>query len=82
MKILPRIDRYSDGTEYLVMPLDVHRKYRWWQKGQSIVETLRELGASSTLMAKHADEEGGLPKETIHPKDPDDMEYWETKHRY
>lgn len=35
----PLIDENGD----LVIPLDAEAKYRWWQGGQSVADTLREL---------------------------------------
>jgi hypothetical protein len=45
---IPYID---NGT--LVIPFDAPAKYRWWQGGQTIAETLEELGASEEIKQKY-----------------------------
>ena len=37
----------------LVIPLMTAPKYRWWQGGQSIIETLDEIGASNEVKSKY-----------------------------
>lgn len=55
----PHIDRH--GT--LVIPFSSDPKYHWWNKGQSILETLKELGASEEVMEKYQTKiSGGHPK--------------------
>lgn len=31
-------------NETLIIPFDSDKKYHWWNGGQSVIETLRELG--------------------------------------
>ena len=49
IKPLPHIDH--SGT--LIIPSDSPQKYRWWQKGQSIKDTLRELEASDEILKRY-----------------------------
>lgn len=44
---------YIDGQGRLVIPLLAPVKYRWWQGGQSIQETLEEIGASDEIKARY-----------------------------
>lgn len=45
--------RLVDGK--LVMPADVHPKYRWWtEDGQPLWQTLSELGADAKTIAKYS----------------------------
>ena len=37
----------------LRIPIDCERKYRWWQGGQSVRETLIELGAPEQVIEKY-----------------------------
>ncbi|HHT9106702.1 MAG TPA: hypothetical protein ACFYD7_12650 [Candidatus Wujingus californicus] len=37
----------------LRIPFDSDKRYRWWQKGQSITETLRELNASDEIVRRY-----------------------------
>jgi len=46
---LPHIDH--SGT--LVIPFDSPQKYYWWHRGQSIKDTLRELGASDEILKRY-----------------------------
>ncbi len=46
----------------LIIPSDCAQKYRWWQGGQSIFETLQELEAPVDLMEQHIGEIGS-PRE-------------------
>jgi hypothetical protein len=39
----------------LVIPFTSDPKYHWWAGGQSIRETLRELGASPDVMVRYVD---------------------------
>ena len=48
IKPLPYIDR-----ETLIIPSDSPQKYHWWNRGQSIKNTLRELGASPDILKKY-----------------------------
>ena len=45
----------KDGCE-LVIPLNAPDRYRWWQGGQSIFDTLLELKASDELIEQHIGE--------------------------
>jgi len=42
----------------LCIPWNSPKKYRWWQGGQSIMETLIELNASEEVKAKYRTPEG------------------------
>lgn len=44
----------KDGNE-LVIPFTAPKKYRWWQGGQRVKETLDELGASIEVIEKYCD---------------------------
>lgn len=44
---------YLDNQGRLRIPLDADDKYRWWQGGQSVFETLLELGASDKEIEAH-----------------------------
>ena len=46
---LPHIDH--SGT--LIIPSNSPQRYCWWQKGQSIKDTLRELGASDEILKRY-----------------------------
>jgi len=50
-----RLDRlpYIDLAGNLITPLDCPARYRWWQGGQSPIETLRELGAPAEMLARY-----------------------------
>jgi hypothetical protein len=48
IKPLPYLD---NGV--LRIPFDSDKRYRWWQKGQSITETLRELNASDEILKRY-----------------------------
>ena len=43
---LPFIDKNND----LIIPCSTELKYRWWQGGQSVLETLLELGAGEDIL--------------------------------
>ena len=49
IKPLPHIDH--SGT--LIIPSDSPQKYYWWNRGQSIKDTLRELGASDEILKRY-----------------------------
>lgn len=34
---------YLDGQDNVIVPMSCPRRFRWWQKGQSIEKTLEEL---------------------------------------
>ncbi len=44
---------FLDDLGRLRIPLDADEKYRWWQGGQSVFETLLELGASDKEIEAH-----------------------------
>jgi len=46
---LPHIDH--SGT--LIIPFNSPQKYYWWNRGQSIKDTLRELGASDEILKRY-----------------------------
>jgi len=46
---LPLIDAKGN----LRIPLNAPHRYRWWQGGQSIADTLRELGAPETVWRRN-----------------------------
>lgn len=47
----------KNGSE-LIIPSECHPKYRWWDNGQSIFQTLLELDAPDTLIEQHVGELG------------------------
>lgn len=51
----------SQGGE-LIIPPEAHPKYRYWlPDGQSLLETLRELGASPAIISRYVELEEGVP---------------------
>ena len=44
---------HIDAAGVLVIPLDCPEKYRWWQGGQHVLETLAELGASDETLKRY-----------------------------
>ena len=48
-EVLPYLKNNSD----LIIPFDAPQKYHWWNGGQSIEMTLRELGASEEAIHKY-----------------------------
>lgn len=46
---------YLNKRDELVIPSECHPRYRWWNGGQSVRETLRELGASPDVMARYVE---------------------------
>ncbi len=61
----PFINRNAD----LVIPMDSNRKYHAWRDGQSIFETLRELGASEKITNRYVlDWKSKLYKERLNEK--------------
>jgi hypothetical protein len=44
---------YIDERGRLVIPFNAPPKYRWWQGGQPLLETLDELGATEEIKAKY-----------------------------
>jgi len=55
---------YISMSGCLLIPWNAPKKYRWWQGGQSVMETLNELGASEEVKAKYSQPEGALKNET------------------
>lgn len=51
---MPYINEY--GT--LIIPFASLRRYHYWRGGQSILETLRELGASDEVISHYTRKEG------------------------
>lgn len=49
IKPLPYINDFG----YLIIPNNSPKRYHWWDGGQSVVNTLLELGASSEVLAKY-----------------------------
>src|ERR1041385_5198616 len=47
---------FIDSDDNLHVPHDADPRYRWWQGGQSVAETLRELNAPDSVMKLYADE--------------------------
>src|SRR5215475_4509207 len=56
-EILARLRRqtapYIDAAGVLVIPFDCPEKYRWWNGGQTVLETLTELGANDETMKRY-----------------------------
>ena len=48
-------DPYIDDGGILHIPADSDPKYHWWNKGQSIWATLRQLGASEETYKRYFD---------------------------
>ncbi|HIC90539.1 MAG TPA: hypothetical protein EYP21_00445 [Syntrophaceae bacterium] len=44
---------YLDRRGTLIIPFDCDPRYHWWNNGQSIIETLKELGASEDIIKKY-----------------------------
>lgn len=54
---------YLDEQNSLIIPFNAPEKYRWWQGGQSIEESLKELGASEETIKKYVwNRQGGILK--------------------
>jgi len=49
---------YLNAAEKLVIPFECELKYRWWAGGQSIIETLFEIGAPPHVIARYNQEIG------------------------
>jgi hypothetical protein len=45
---------YIDASGNLVIPMFCPTKYRYWDGGQHVLETLTELGASKDVVRKYA----------------------------
>src|SRR5262245_37639324 len=46
---------FIDGSGNLVIPFSASKKFRWWQGGQRVLETLIELGASDETMKRYVE---------------------------
>lgn len=46
---------YIDGSGLLRIPLDCKHRYKWWDGGQSILDTLLELKAPCEVIARYID---------------------------
>jgi hypothetical protein len=44
---------HIDAAGVLVIPFDCPEKYHWWNGGQTVLETLTELGASDETMTRY-----------------------------
>ena len=44
---------FIDNAGYLVIPYSAPLKYKYWQGGQSVLETLAELGASDETIKRY-----------------------------
>lgn len=53
---------YEDKKNELIIPFNAPLKYRWWSGGQTIMETLIEIGASDELKRKYTPVGEGSPK--------------------
>lgn len=47
------IEPYITDSGGLVIPFDSDRWFHWWNRGQSIHDTLRELGASDEILKRY-----------------------------
>lgn len=56
IKPLPYISDYGS----LIIPHNAPKRYHWWNGGQSVVNTLLELGASCEVLAKYRKSKKGL----------------------
>lgn len=57
-EVIPFLEMLN-GCERLVLPVNAPAKYRWWQGGQELEVTLRELGASEVTISKYVSQLGG-----------------------
>lgn len=55
VEVMPSLENIN-GRERLVIPHDAPLKYRWWQCGQELEATLRELGASDDTIRRYVGE--------------------------
>ncbi len=51
---------YLDGNGGLIIPFDADPKYHWWNGGQSLRETLLELGATPDILACYVEQTHAL----------------------
>lgn len=53
---------YINQAGELIIPMDSHPRYHWWtSNGQSILNTLKELGASQEIISRHVSNLQGVP---------------------
>ena len=50
-KIRPLLHIDHSGT--LIIPFNSPPGYHWWNRGQSVIQTLRELGASDEILERY-----------------------------
>ena len=63
-KIFPLNPPYMSGWGDLVIPFNSDPKYHWWNSGQSIKQTIKELGMPDSVIRRYG---CILPnKKTIH----------------
>jgi len=55
------VSPYIDSNGDLRIPFNSDPKYHWWKCGQSLLETLRELGASEETVKKYVRIEEATP---------------------
>jgi hypothetical protein len=54
---------YLNEQGMLIVPIDSHPRYHWWSRGGlSIHQTLFELGAPPSVLARYVDSEASLRK--------------------
>ena len=53
---------YLNSRGELIVPFSADPKYHWWAGGQSIRETLLELGAPLDVIARYVDSESSLKR--------------------
>ena len=51
---------YLTETGELIIPSDAPAKYKWWDGGQSIKETLEELKAPEDVVHRYIAQKSGL----------------------
>jgi hypothetical protein len=44
---------YIDEQDRLVIPFNAPQKYRWWQGGQTLEQTLEEIGATDEIKRRY-----------------------------
>jgi len=47
---------YLDENGLLIIPFEADEKYHWWAGGQSLRETLLELGATPDILARYVEQ--------------------------
>jgi len=51
---------YLTENDELIIPSDAPVKYKWWNGGQSVKETLKELNATEEVVRRYVDQKQGL----------------------